>query len=85
MTLMKPFLTKKSKVPLGEGITRADVINMHILAKEKIRSLLVDQEKIPRELVFIGRNMNLVRANNKAMGSVVNRLEKLLICMYGHI
>lgn len=43
----------------------------------QIRSLLEDTEKIPRALVFIGRNMNLVRANNKIMGSLVNRVHIL--------
>lgn len=41
-------------------------------AKERLRSFLSETELIPKELIFIGRNMNCVRANNKSLGSPVN-------------
>ena len=55
-------------------MTKADVYAMQARGKERVRSLLHDTEKIPRELMFLGRNMNIVRANNKALGSLVNRV-----------
>lgn len=36
--------------------------------------MLSDANKFPDELLFIGRNMNLVRSLNKSMGSSVNRI-----------
>ena len=43
-------------------------------AKERLRNFLKDTELVPKELIFIGRNMNCVRANNRTLGSPVNRI-----------
>jgi len=40
--------------------------------------MLGDTTKFPEELVFIGRNMNLVRSINKKMGSVINRINVMV-------
>lgn len=42
--------------------------------KEDFRKMLGDTSKFPDELIFIGRNMNLVRSINKRCGSPVNRI-----------
>jgi aarF domain-containing kinase len=42
--------------------------------KEDFRKMLAESEKFPDELIFIGRNMNLVRSINKRCGSIVNRI-----------
>ncbi|PVU97018.1 hypothetical protein BB561_000811 [Smittium simulii] len=34
-----------------------------------------DSSKLPPELVFVMRNMNMIRSNNKALGSPVNRIK----------
>ncbi|OLY84682.1 ABC1 family protein [Smittium mucronatum] len=34
-----------------------------------------DSSKLPPELIFVMRNMNMVRSNNKALGSPVNRIK----------
>lgn len=36
--------------------------------------MMGDTNKFPKELIFIGRNMNLIRSINKKMGSIVNRV-----------
>lgn len=36
--------------------------------------MMQDTTKFPDELIFIGRNMNLVRSLNKKLGSPVNRV-----------
>jgi aarF domain-containing kinase len=36
--------------------------------KEKLKTLLVNVELLPRELIFIGRAMRILQANNQAMG-----------------
>jgi aarF domain-containing kinase len=43
--------------------------------KEKLRSFLTDTDKMPKELVFIGRNMRIVQGNNQGLGSPVNRIK----------
>jgi aarF domain-containing kinase len=43
-------------------------------AKERLRNFLKNTELVPKELIFIGRNMNCVRANNRSLGSPVNRI-----------
>jgi len=36
--------------------------------------MMGDTSKFPNELIFINRNMNLVRSINKRMGSKINRI-----------
>lgn len=43
-------------------------------AKDRLRNFLKNTELIPKELIFIGRNINCVRANNRTLGSPVNRI-----------
>ena len=33
-----------------------------------------DSNKFPDELIFVNRNMNLIRSINKRLGSIVNRI-----------
>ena len=40
----------------------------------KPETLLSSSQALPPELILLGRNLNIVRANNKAMGSPVNRV-----------
>ena len=49
-------------------------INNAERAKERLRSFLENTELLPKELIFVGRNMNCVRANNRTLGSPVNRI-----------
>eukprot|EP01116_Phalansterium_solitarium_P001970 TRINITY_DN1182_c0_g2_i1.p1 TRINITY_DN1182_c0_g2~~TRINITY_DN1182_c0_g2_i1.p1 ORF type:complete len:529 (-),score=159.02 TRINITY_DN1182_c0_g2_i1:168-1754(-) len=72
MQLMKPYTP--SRAVHIETTTKQDIARMQAEAKEKVRTLLEDSSLIPRELIFVGRNMNLVRANNKEAGSPVNRV-----------
>ncbi|KAI0252792.1 ABC1 family-domain-containing protein [Lactifluus subvellereus] len=43
--------------------------------KGKLRNFLVDTDKMPKELVFVGRNMRIVQGNNQMLGSPVNRIK----------
>lgn len=45
--------------------------------KQGIRDVLADEDKWPKELVFIGRNMRIVQGNNAYMGSPVNRIKMM--------
>jgi len=75
-TMMKPFNPESGRVHVGD-ITQKDIAKFQMKAKDRILHLLHDTSLIPRELIFVGRNLNLVRANNKEMGSIVNRVHIL--------
>ena len=40
-----------------------------------LREILADEEKWPRELIFLARNLRIVQGNNQFLGSPVNRLK----------
>ncbi|RCI01285.1 hypothetical protein CU097_015863 [Rhizopus azygosporus] len=71
ITLQRPFSGKKA---VDQEIDVKEMYEMQAHMKERIKHFLSDQGLFPRELIFISRNMNIVRANNKAVGSPVNRL-----------
>ncbi|CAO1623579.1 unnamed protein product [Sympodiomycopsis kandeliae] len=45
--------------------------------KEVINNFLVKVELVPKELIFVGRSMRIVQANNQALSSPVNRINIL--------
>lgn len=45
--------------------------------KQGMRDVLADEDKWPKELIFIGRNMRIVQGNNQFMGSPVNRIKMM--------
>ena len=45
--------------------------------KQGIRDVLSDEDKWPKELIFIGRNMRIVQGNNQYLGSPVNRVKMM--------
>lgn len=74
-TLQRPW--KMTSTPLHLQTlkyTVQDIYEMQINAKDKVSDFLKNTDKLPKELIFIGRNLNLIRSNNKAMGSPVNRI-----------
>lgn len=48
---------------------------MQVKARDGIKSMLGDESKWPRELIFIGRNLRIVQGNNQFLGSPVNRIK----------
>ncbi|KAI8888162.1 ABC1-domain-containing protein [Backusella circina FSU 941] len=72
ITLQRPFSPDKA-VHL-QNIEIKDMYKLQSEMKERIKHFLKDQELFPRELIFISRNMNIVRANNKSVGSPINRI-----------
>lgn len=82
-TLMRPYEG-------GDGTTRGHIMKelkgktpseRHYEAQQRmkqgIREMLSDEEKWPKELIFIGRNMRIVQGNNQFMGSPVNRVKMM--------
>ncbi|CAO3627242.1 unnamed protein product [Mucor fragilis] len=73
ITLQRPFSGKKA-VHIDQQVNVKDMYELQANMKERIKDFLQDQALFPKELIFISRNMNIVRANNKAIGSPINRI-----------
>jgi len=82
-TLMRPYEGgdkdfKKRMLGDVEGLTPSQRhYEMQRQMKQGIRDMLADEEKWPKELIFIGRNMRIVQGNNQFLGSPVNRIKMM--------
>jgi aarF domain-containing kinase len=79
-TLMRPYNPAQKKalhISSTEAVPIQDVYEMQMAVKHRIKQFLHDEELIPRELIFIGRNMNIVRALNRELGNPVNRINTM--------
>jgi aarF domain-containing kinase len=81
-TLMRPYkggnnrTIRELRQLRREGKTiQEDSFEMQVKARDAIRSMLGDETKWPRELIFIGRNLRIVQGNNQFLGSPVNRIK----------
>ncbi|KAI0629098.1 atypical/ABC1/ABC1-B protein kinase [Trametes polyzona] len=45
-----------------------------VAMKAKLKGFLTDTDRMPKQLIFIGRNMRIVQGNNQSFGSPVNRI-----------
>lgn len=73
-TLQKTWIPGKAAHISEKPSKMLKYIHNAEIAKERLRSFLKNTELLPKELIFIGRNMNCVRANNRTLGSPVNRI-----------
>ncbi|KAH9868649.1 hypothetical protein J1614_007721 [Plenodomus biglobosus] len=80
-TLMRPYqggdhsVLAELKKP-SKGKDQAErAFEMQTKGRDAIRSILADDAKFPRELMFIGRNLRIVQGNNQFLGSPVNRIK----------
>jgi aarF domain-containing kinase len=74
-TLQRPFNPRKAiHITSAQRVSMEDLYHLQVHNKERIKKFLSDTEKIPLELIFVGRTLNLVRSNNKYFGSPVNRI-----------
>lgn len=74
-TLMKPYNPKTAlHIATNQKFSLKDAYEMQMALKERIKKFLSNTELIPRELIFVGRNMNIVRSLNRELGSPVNRI-----------
>ena len=72
LTLLSPY--KGAPPPDLDRLKDADdAYKAQLAIRDKLRNFLSDTEKIPLELVFLGRNMRIVQATNQLLGSPVNR------------
>ncbi|KAL1924982.1 uncharacterized protein VTP21DRAFT_4636 [Calcarisporiella thermophila] len=72
-TLQRPYSPSKP-LHLSSSVSLADTYRLQSDLKNRARNFLSDAALFPRELLFIVRNMSIVRANNKTLGSPVNRI-----------
>lgn len=71
-TLLSPY--KGAPPPDLDNLKDADdAFKAQLAIRDRLRNFLSDTEKIPLELVFLGRNMRIVQATNQLLGSPVNR------------
>lgn len=82
-TLLRPYEGGDSSTRNGlmkglEGATPAERhYEIQRRMKQGIRDILADEDKWPKELIFIGRNMRIVQGNNQYLGSPVNRIKMM--------
>ena len=79
-TLMRPYRGGDLSTQRGlEGLSKSEKAQRHYeiqqAARKAIRDILGDETKWPQELIFIGRNLRIVQANNQFLGSPVNRVK----------
>jgi aarF domain-containing kinase len=80
-TLLRPYSggdqSVSDSIKKGlEGKTESErAYEMQQKMRQGIKQMLTDQDKFPRELLFIGRNLRIVQGNNQYMGSPVNRIK----------
>ncbi|RDX40175.1 atypical/ABC1/ABC1-B protein kinase [Lentinus brumalis] len=70
-TLMRPVRFKEVEMP---DFAKMDDYERGVYMKEKLKGFLQDTDRMPKELIFIGRNMRIVQGNNQLFGSPVNRI-----------
>lgn len=80
-TLLRPYEGGDQSFKRGlmmEGKTQSEIsYEMQRKMKQGMRDILADEEKWPKELIFIGRNMRIVQGNNQFLGSPVNRIKMM--------
>jgi aarF domain-containing kinase len=79
-TLMRPYSggdhkTENSLREISSKDENERAFEMQRRMKGGIKQILGDETKLPKELIFIGRNMRIVQGNNQYLGSPVNRIK----------
>lgn len=80
-TLLRPYEGGDRSTMRGisadlDGLTESErAYAMQQRMRSGIRQVLGDENKWPRELIFIGRNLRIVQGNNQFLGSPVNRIK----------
>jgi aarF domain-containing kinase len=80
-TLMRPYSggdmsTNNALHKDFEGLDEQErAYRMQVEMRKGIKQILGDEQKWPKELIFIGRNLRIVQGNNQFLGSPVNRIK----------
>ncbi|CBZ29932.1 putative ABC transporter [Leishmania mexicana MHOM/GT/2001/U1103] len=57
-----------------DEVTRDEVIAMQTKAHERAKEILRDIRRIPKELIMVGRSLDILRGINRLYGSPINRM-----------
>ncbi|KAF8935788.1 hypothetical protein BGZ58_004800 [Dissophora ornata] len=77
-TLLKPYnMNLSPSITPSTNTSVLDAYELQMKLKTSLKDFLVNSELLPKELLFISRNMTIVRANNKTLGSPVNRINRM--------
>ncbi|KAF9417834.1 hypothetical protein BGZ94_009854 [Podila epigama] len=77
-TLLKPYnMNRSPSITPSSNTSVLDAYEIQMKLKTSLKEFLINSELLPKELIFIGRNMTIVRANNKTLGSPVNRINRM--------
>ncbi|KAF9378991.1 hypothetical protein CPB97_009228 [Podila verticillata] len=77
-TLLKPYnMNRSPSITPTTNTSVLDAYEIQMKLKTSLKEFLINSELLPKELIFIGRNMTIVRANNKTLGSPVNRINRM--------
>lgn len=81
-TLLRPTTVKKEERPKtsvdSDGKTAHQA---QYELKERLKTMLENEQLIPRELIFLARSMRMVQAVNQGLGSPSNRIN-ILACKF---
>ncbi|KEG08873.1 ABC transporter [Trypanosoma grayi] len=70
--LQKPYESfRRGKI--GE-VTKEEVRQMQLAAHSRAKTLLANQEEVPRELALVGRSIDILRGLNRLYGAPLNRV-----------
>ena len=64
----------------SSSLSSKEILKFQKESKKRFRTLLSQSELVPRELIFLGRCLNLIRAANRDFGSPVDRIDILASC-----
>lgn len=73
--LLKPISFGSTKEKVLQQSKQLSQYDASMQLKGKLKNFLVDTDKMPKELIFVGRNMRIVQGNNQMLGSPVNRIK----------
>jgi aarF domain-containing kinase len=65
---------------IGKQMRKSSAAELNRAVKENLRKLLMDTSKFPKELIFVGRCMNYIKAAHWTHGSPVDRVAVLVDC-----
>ncbi|KAF9236791.1 ABC1 family-domain-containing protein [Melanogaster broomeanus] len=77
-TLMRPIRYGKKNENGKDELKQLNEYERSMRMKQKLKGFLLDTDKMPKELIFLGRNMRYalyVLGNNQAFGSPINRIK----------
>jgi len=77
LTLLRPHRLRKKSPEEQNKTTAVSRSEQQASLKERIKTMLAQEDLLPRPLVFVTRAMRMMQGNNQAVGSPSNRINIL--------